>query len=233
MEINVKLVLIIPMAGIFLLCLILECIVPSGTVPETLKISMADTVAPFGAVKMAFDNPIDDSTMMIKLFPDNIVLTANLNKQKDTAIFSLPSTISGNSIYKLITESDSGSFWSRNAVPAETLYFHTWPKEVEPNNSAETADSLTSRIYGALATTDDLDWYVIDTSYTTKCVLKSFGTTVSMGIIQNEGDILSKKNSNIDTSLFTVPGTFKGTAFIVIYTRLKSAGGYYEITILR
>lgn len=230
---GVKLAVVGLMAGIVILCLTLACIVPAGTAPETLKISMADTVAPFGTVKMAFDNSIEDSMIMIKLLPDDIILTASFNKQKDTASFSLPLTISGNSVYKLITESDSGSFWNRNALPAETLYFHTWPKELEPNNGAETADSLTERMYGTLATTDDLDWYKIDPLYADKCVMKSYGTTVSMSIIQSGGAILTKRNVHIDTSFLTVPDHLKGAAFIVIYTRLKSAGGYYEITILR
>lgn len=210
----------------------LECIVPSGTVPETLKISMADTVAPFGMVKIAFDNSIEDSTVMIRLLPENIPLTANLNKKRDTAVFSLPLTVRGNCGYKLVTEFDSGSFWYRKAVPAETLFFYTWPKEVEPNNSAETADSCATRTFGELSTTDDLDWYSIDSSYVTKCVLKSYGTTVSMCVIKSTGELLFEKNSEIDTSLFTVPDHLRGAAFIVIYTHLKSAGGYYEITIL-
>jgi hypothetical protein len=220
------------MTGICMLSLTLECIVPSGTVPETLKISMADTVAPFGMVKIAFDNSAEDSIVMIKLLPDNILLAANLNKQRDTAAFSLPLSVLGNSGYRLITEFDSGSFWYRKAVPAETLFFHTWPKEVEPNNSAETADPFTTRTFGSLSTTDDLDWYSIDTSYVSKCVLKSYGTTVSMCIIKSSGELLFEKNREIDTSLFAVPEQLRGAAFIVIYTHLKSAGGYYEITIL-
>jgi hypothetical protein len=221
------------MADVFVVILTLGCIVPSGTVPETIKISIADTVAPFGTFKIAFNNSIEDSSIMIRLLPDNIILTASLNKQKDTAFFSLPLTVTGNSVYKLVTEMDSGSFWNRKVFQAETLYFHTWSKEVEPNNSAETADSFSGRIYGTLATTDDFDWYLIDTLYVGRCVLKSYGATVSMSVIQSRDVELSKRNTNVDTSLFTVPDHLTGTAFIVIYSRLKSAGGYYEITIQR
>ncbi len=194
---------------------------------------MADTIAPYGAVKIAFDNPVEDSTLMIKLFPDNILITANLNKQKDTAYFSLPFTISGSSAYKLVIESDSGSFWNRKAFPIETLYFHTWPEEAEPNNSAETADSVTGKIYGTLATTDDIDWFIIDPSDSGKCVLKSFGTTVEKSIIMSGDGKTYKKSVQVDTALFTVPDNLMGAAFIVIYTNSKSAGGYYEISIQR
>jgi hypothetical protein len=231
MECGVRLLLSILLTGVCILSLTLECIVPSGTAPDTLKISMADTVAPFGMVKIAFDNSIEDSTVMIKLLPNNILFTANLNKQKDTAFFSLPLSVLGNSEYRLMPEFDSGSFWYRKAVSAETLFFHTWPKEVEPNNSAETADSFATRTYGSLSTTDDLDWYSIDTSYVSKCVLKSYGTTVSMCVIKSSGEVLFEKDREIDKLLFTVPDHLKGTAFIIVYTHLKSAGGYYEITI--
>ncbi|HEX2956100.1 MAG TPA: hypothetical protein VHO70_04690 [Chitinispirillaceae bacterium] len=229
-----KLATIITVAGCILCCLtLMKCVVPSGTVPDTIKMSIADTVAPYGTIRVALSTSTKESMLLMKLLPDNIFLSANLNKLRDTASFILPFSVSGNSMYQLIAEYDSGSSWSRDAFRAETLLFHTWPKEEEPNNSAETADSLENRVFGTLSTTDDLDWYIVDTSDAAKYTLKTYGAAVNMRIIENGGNnqLFSKKHT--DKSLFAVSEKLQGAAFIVIYTQLKSAGGYYEITILR
>lgn len=207
----------------------LSCVIPSGSEPEAFQMSINDTVAPFGRIAVVLSNAVGESTLIMKLFPDNIALTAQMNKTSDTASFSLPLSISGNSIYMLIPQTENTSQKNRYR---DTLFFHTWPKENEPNNSIETADSIFSKIFGSLSTIDDVDWYVADSSFSKRCVLRNYGGTANLRVARTPGAPVIESALR-DTEIVAIPDNAKGMAYIIVYTPLKSAGGYYEITTLR
>lgn len=217
-------------AAFLLLSLTLSCVIPSaGSAPEAWQMSIADTVAPFGNIKVMFSSAIEDSTVMMRLQPNNITITATMNKTNDTALLVLPLSISGNSDFMLISQ--FGNSAQANTT-ADTLIFHTWPRENEPNNSVETADSIYSRIYGTISTVDDIDWYLVDSAYVTKCRLRNYGGTANLRVARKPGTPVYEDLA-LDTEIVTIPDNIKGMAYIIINTPLKSAGGYYEITILR
>jgi hypothetical protein len=168
----------------------------------------------------------------MRLLPNDLVLVANLNKTMDTASFMLPGSVSGNSDYMLIPEFENGMQLNNSLITPDTLRFRTSQKENEPNNNAETADTLVSNVFGSIATTDDNDWYVVNTAYAKKIRLRNYGSNLGLKVI-SESDTLSIENSVVNTNMFSIPDSVKGLVYIVIDTPLKSAGGYYEVTILR
>jgi hypothetical protein len=144
----------------------------------------------------------------------------------------LPGSVSGNSDYVLIPEFEIGVHLNGLFITPDTLYFHTSQREVEPNNNVETADTLVSQVFGSLSTTNDNDWYIVNTDYGKKIRLRNYGSNLGLKVI-NDSDTLSIENSVVNTKLFSIPDSVKGSVYIVIDTPLKSAGGYYEVTILR
>lgn len=216
-------------AATLLFSITFSCVIPSGSEPEAFQMSMKDTVAPFGRIAVMLSNAAEESTLIMKLFPGNIALTAQMNKTNDTASFSLPLSISGNSLYMLIPQAGNNSQMNRYS---DTLFFHTWPKENEPNNSIETADSISSRIFGSLSTIDDVDWYVADTAFSKRCVLRNYGGTANLRVARTPGAPVIESAFR-DTQIVAIPDNARGMAFIIVYTPSKSAGGYYEITTLR
>ena len=206
-----------------------SCVIPSGTESGAFRMSVKDTVAPYGSVTVMFSNAVEESTLIMKLLPDNIALRAQMNKTKDLASFSLPLSISGNSLYMLIPGVEENSQMNRYY---DTLFFRTWPKENEPNNSVETADSINLKIFGSLTTIDDVDWYVVDSAFTKRCVLRNYGGTANLKVARKPGAPVIESAVS-DTEIVAIPENARGMAYIIVYTPSRSAGGYYEITTLR
>ncbi len=197
--------------------LLLSCVVPSEPPVKSQEIFLCslDTISPYSSIKIAFSSPIEDSQVISFHFsPSFFDHYYILSSSKDTLELIPSSPFLGNTRYSLI-------------APAKLFSFYTYAHEQEPNNTAETADLFTAKIFGSVSTVNDTDCFIIKDKVR-RFYLRSYYSESVFLLSDSMGKVTSPGIYRSMDSL-TVPDSFFYPLLLRVFSYYRSSGGYYEI----
>jgi len=216
------------------LCVILfSCIVPTDTVEETFHFDRSaslDTIAPWGEVRIIFtDAPADSTPLRFTFDPPFYSFSIKSNVTRDTVRLLLSEPLQGNARYTIRTAEDmfskTGALFEK---ATDSIVFYTAAAEQEPNNRSTIADTLEKECYGAIATVNDTDWYLIDEPTAKKVYLAASGSQTSFYLEDTSGTYTAKDSMDtIDT--LPLPKDFSVPFYVVVHAYFQSVGGYYKV----
>jgi len=197
--------------------LFLSCVVPSEPPVKRLEISFCspDTISPYSPIKIVFSLPLEDSQMIPFHFSPSFFNYYNtLSPSKDTLELVPTGPFMGSTRYYLITPGDSFSFY-------------TYAHEQEPNNTAETADLFTAKIFGSVSNVNDTDCFIIKDKLI-RFYLSSYHSESVFSLSDNMCKVTSQRIYRSVDSL-SVPDSFIYPLILRVFSYYRSSGGYYEI----
>jgi hypothetical protein len=190
----------------------------------------SDTVSPYGPLSVYFTSPV--------LFPDSVIFDImpifsdyrqQGNESADTFSLELLRSLRGGSRYVLRlaewVESIDGSFLTPGN---DSIVFHTWPAEQEPNNGRTTADTLGSITFGSISMANDTDWFEVRDSTVETFYIKSIGSS-SLFDIRDAAGAVRGPTSFAAAETLSVPQGFVRPLHLVVYAFNRSNGGHYEL----
>ena len=211
--------------------LLLTCVVPADSPVETLHVencASSDTVSPYGEIRLAFSIPAGDSgEPRFDFSPPFFSYTVTMNATRDTAHLAWSSPLAGAQRYAIRIDefrTESGDLMSSN----DSIIVVTYPMEQEPNSAPETADTLTTSRWGAIATVNDTDWFTATGRPGDALLLNSEGSQTSLAVM-TRGGMLGPERTFRKNDTLLVADSFLLPLLIAVFAYHRSVGGYYEI----
>jgi hypothetical protein len=210
---------------------LLFCVVPSDNPEQQFHFLLADccdTVAPFGELRIAFSEPLSDSSQPEFIFnPPFFSFSVEMNAFRDTALLNFSEPLAGVTEYQVRLGKTVRSLHNSVFRPEDdTLQFVTIAREQEPNDRRDIADTLQGAVYGAIAMVNDTDWYVI-TSAVKKVYCISSGSRT--GFLPGGPEAWKEPREFAENDTVVISDTASLPLYIAVHSYLKSVGGYYKI----
>ncbi len=157
---------IVPYRGAILVGLFLACVYngPTDDTPLTMQCpdGLGDTVSVVPRLRIIFSDPLADSSVAVVFSPAVAVrYAASLNPARDTLLVDVMDMLDGNTRYVLRLGGRVASVKGGVLEPADdSVVFFTFPREQEPNDAKDIADTLVSVLFGVLSEGSDIDAFV-------------------------------------------------------------------------
>ncbi len=221
----------LPIAFAGIAALLLFCVVPTDNPEQQFHFVHADccdTVAPYGRLPVAFSEPLSDSSQPEFVFdPPFFSFSVEVNELRDTALLNFSEPLAGAAEYQVrLGKTIRSSHQSVFRPEDDTLQFVTIAREQEPNDRRNIADTLQGATYGAVATVNDTDWYVI-TSTVKKVYCVSSGSRT--GFLPGGPEAWQESREFAENDTVVISDTVSLPLYIAVHSYLKSVGGYYKI----
>ncbi|MFP4242400.1 MAG: hypothetical protein ACLFQB_12290 [Chitinispirillaceae bacterium] len=209
----------------------LFCVVPEGIDSDTRTISRIgnDTVSPYGQLVFTFSKPLEKNQIpWLEFYPPFFSFSYKLNSSSDTLYLELSEHLKGNTRYIIRPSQESGSFLDLSAH--DSMGFHTFPIENEPNDSEDVCDTVRSEnIFGNLSRSDDTDIFLLRDTTVQKFHFHTFkGAMCSITLYNMEGESSSAVKESEE--LFTIPEEMAPPVYMKISSVQLSNDGYYQIS---
>ncbi len=183
-----------------------------------------DSISPYSTLKVVFSSPLQDSQHITFHFtPQFYDYSSIIASSRDTIRIIPSSPFKGNTSYKLFLENPLNSDGS-----SDTLSFHTYFHEREPNNNIETADSIYGKIYGTISVVSDTDLYSITVGKSSGLYMISQTSQSVFSISDNSGNSTPVRKYKSPDSIM-IPDSFNYPIYVRVYSYYRSCGGNYEI----
>ena len=217
-------------AGMLSALSLLYCVVPTDTPEEKFHFvhsGYGGDVAPYGTMNIAFSEGLSDSSQVEFAFnPPFYMYSIGYSSGRDTVLLRFSEPLRGATVYSIrLKETVYSVHGSVFSPDADSLVITTAYCEQEPNDRYSLADTLRGRCFGAVATVDDTDWYVVPVEVR-KLYCNSFGSHTGFFIRGFNDNGTPREYTQSDT--VQLPDTVTTPLFMAIYSYLRSVGGYYE-----
>lgn len=197
--------------------LFLSCVIPSEPPVKSLEMYLcsSDTISPYSSIKVAFSIPLDDSQVIPFHFsPPFFDYYKAFSLSKDTLDLVPSRPLMGNTRYNLI-------------APGDSFSFYTYAHELEPNNTAATADLLAAKMFGSVSSVNDTDCFIINEKIK-GFYLRSYYSESVFSLSDSAGEVtLPRVYRPVDS--LTIPDSFIYPLLLRVFSYYRSNGGYYEI----
>jgi hypothetical protein len=158
--------------------------------------------------------------------------TTTSDSGSDTFTITLSEPLAGGNRYVIRIDNTINSIRGAEMTPDDdSAVLFTYATEREPNGDTATADALTGRMFGSIATTNDTDCYRIEDRSATSVFLNSQGSQTTFGLCDADDDsIVFHAYTKNDT--VPIPSSARFPLRVTVYAWQKSVGGYYEIGVI-
>lgn len=219
-----------------LILVIFACVIPSEPPKGALKISLcsSDTISPCSPLVIALSKSLSDSQELNFYFvPSFFDYYSVFSRNRDTVIIYPTTNFSGNTCYSLFSEDPDIESEKMITTFTDTVEFHTYSFEQEPNNNAVSADTLYSeKMFGEISHVNDTDLYFVKCSLGSGYYLKSNESQSLLSIVDSTGKItVNGKFRQLDS--IKIPETFIYPLYLRVYSYYRSSGGNYEIGLIK
>jgi hypothetical protein len=212
----------------------LSCVVPADPPVDTLSFencAQSDTIAPYGEIRIAFSMPADDSAVpRFDFSPPFFSYAVTLNAPRDTALLELSEPLAGARRYVVRIDefvAEPGRYMSSD----DSVVIITRPTEREPNNTPQTADTLATVRWGAIATINDTDWYTAACLPGEALVLTSALSQTSFAVIGRSGAPGPERTFRTSDTL-RITDTLPVPLQVAVFAYHRSVGGHYELRLV-
>jgi hypothetical protein len=197
-----------------------------------------DTLSVFPQLRFVFSAPLMDSSVSLAFSPPTSArYAAFLNATHDTLTLNVMEMLDGNTKYVVrlaqpVTSKDGVVL----GPSQDSLAFVTYPREHEPNDEKDLADTLTSIIFGTVSNVADVDaFFCTDTKGLSKAsgvFMQSINSQDSFYIVDSLSRVFSLGNQikPIDTIFFT--DSMRRPLYAFVVSRIKGSEGDYELGIV-
>ncbi len=209
------------------------CVVHTDAPDEALHFireSAPDTVSPWGGLKVVFSEPVSDSEPVLFSFkPLFYSYSVAWNALRDTATIRFTEPLEGAQLYVLTLKQNVRSISGKIFDPSkDSIVFYTYPAEQEPNDKPELADTLRKCCFGTITTTNDTDIFIITDTSAFAVFLHSTGSQNTF-MLKNCRDTALTIQDVRGSDTLIIPDRFNPPYMVLVYSYLRSIGGYYEI----
>jgi hypothetical protein len=192
--------------------------------------NVADSIAPFGALKLVFTRPVrnpDSVDFAIRPYTHEFQILFNASRDTVSLLFTVP--LEGNTKYSITATDPIAADDGAMLYPWEdTVVVCTYPTEQEPNNSRALADTLKGRRFGSITAANDTDWFVVPDGTADVFYLVSTATSSTFDLFDATGTA-SLSGTFAGTQTLTVPLGFVRPLYVSVHAWNRSNGGYYEV----
>jgi hypothetical protein len=225
-----------------IVCLVVSCIFDNrgneGPLTMTCVNAKTDTLSVFPQLQFAFSAPLSDSSVSLAFSPPTSArYAAFLNPTHDTLTLDVMEMLDGNTRYALrlaqpVTSKDGVVL----GPSQDSLVFLTYPREHEPNDTKDLADTLTTIMFGTVSNVADVDvFFCADTMASAKAAgvfMQSINSQDSFYIVDSLSRVFSLGNQikPIDTIFFT--DSMRRPLYAFVVSRIKGSEGDYELGIV-
>ncbi|MFP4415816.1 MAG: hypothetical protein ACOC4C_01390 [Fibrobacterota bacterium] len=137
--------------------------------PEQVVVTMVspvnDTIVTYPVITFAFSIPLQDSTASFVFSPhpgEEASYFTSINETRDTAQLIVQGMLKGRTTYDVYTSDELTAQNGTVFRPSDQSWrFITYPREQEPNDHSEIADTVYDVICGSFSRNDDTDWFRI------------------------------------------------------------------------
>lgn len=214
----------------------LFCVVPADSVEETFGFitSSLDTVSPWGGFTIGFSEQLRDTTNVRFVFsPPFHSYDLLKNDSNDTLTLDCTEPLSGDCRYMARIEaslkSENGAIFEPSS---DSIVFHTWPLEHEPNDAYPAADTLNCRSFGLISVVNDTDRFIVLDKSAEKVYIRSVGSRSAFLLADSSG-VQAEEVPDTDFDTLSVPSDIGVPFYIAVFALQRSVGGHYEIGIIR
>jgi hypothetical protein len=207
-----------------------SCVLPAEPFIDEFKMSIAsgqDTISPYANIKICFTERLKDTSAAFQFDPPFFSFISIVNKGRDTISIILANPLPGDTCFVLHPVKAIKSESGQEINISDSISFHVYPTEHEPNDNIATADILEKKIYGSIATVNDTDFFAIPASANV-IYLKSFSSQTTFKIKDSNGKFSSDRPDTLTSDTLTIPDNLIAPLFLAVISLKKSVGGYYE-----
>jgi hypothetical protein len=221
--------------GVLLLSSV-RCLIPIGSNDNSdpftfVNAGDGDTITPYGSIAIRFTRPVAHPDSVHFLFdpPFADFLLAS-NTKGDTLTMQLSLPLNAETRYSIhlkdqITAKDGTLLFPND----DSVVVVTADAEQEPNDQLSTADLLVKKIFGAIASADDTDWFAISDTALREFYLTSHGSSSRFDVRDVNGTVLVKPSLIAPAETLLVPSNSPAPRYLVVSAWNRSNGGYYEL----
>jgi len=126
--------------------------------------NLDDTVSIWPQLTFLFSVPLEDNIVNIQIIPNpGPVYNTHLSDTKDTVTISVTGALEGNTSYTITPKNVLTAENGNQLYPSDAVFnITTYPREYEPNNSSNNADTLSTVCFGILSPAHDTDYFFIN-----------------------------------------------------------------------
>lgn len=195
--------------------------------------TIADTVSIWPTLTFLFSVPLEDSSITLKILPDpGPVYDTRLSSTKDTLQWTVTGSLDGNTSYQITLHQFLTAENGSKLYPGDAVFtIVTFPRECEPNNCLDNADSLSTVCFGIIAPAHDTDYFYINGTSVSSLYLTSHDNKAGWLIKDGENTVIVSDDGFDITKTAAIPDSIPPPLLAGIFS-LFGTDTRYEIGII-
>ena len=194
----------------------------------------ADTIAPYGSLKIAFSRPVRaPDSVVFRFQPPYSEFQAFFNGPLDTATIEFVMPLDGATTYTITLAAPVAATDGSVLYPWEdTVKVRTCPAEQEPNGDSSLADTLKGKLFGSIDAANDTDWFIVSSGTANRFYLVSTGSSSSFDIVDAAGTV-TPSPAYADPETLAAPHNAVRPLYLSVHAWDRSNSGYYEVGVVK